>query len=59
MAAAGENRAGDIPVKRGKKSQGAFFEGENGIAAAEFDPISGDDMVDGGSIDTESVDRII
>ena len=59
MTAAGENRAGDVSVKRGEKGQGAFFEGENGIAAAEFDPISRDDMVDGGSIDTETVDRII
>src|ERR1700730_12849855 len=59
MTAAGENRVGDISVKRGEKGQGAFFERQNGIAAAEFDPVSGDDMVDGGSIDTESVDRII
>jgi hypothetical protein len=59
MTAAGENRAGNISVKWGEKGQGAFLEGENGIAAAEFDSISGDDMVDGGIIDTESVDRII
>ena len=52
MTAAGENCTGDISVKWGEKSQGAFFEGKNGIAAAEFDSISGDDMVDGGSIDT-------
>ena len=59
MTAAGENRAGDISVKRGEKGQGTFFEGENGVAAAEFNPVSWNDMVDGGSIDTESVDRII
>jgi hypothetical protein len=59
MTAAGENRACDISVNRGEKGEGTFFEGENGIAAAELDPVSGDDMVDGGSIDTESVDRII
>jgi hypothetical protein len=59
MAAAGENCAVDIPVKGGEKGKGAFFEGEDDIAAAELDPVFGGDAVDGGRIDTESVDRII
>ncbi len=59
MAAPGENCASDIPVKRGEKGKGAFFEGEDCVAAAELDPVFGGDVVDGGRIDTESVNRII
>jgi len=59
MAAAGKNCAGDSPVKRGEKSKGAFFEGEDGIPAAELDPVFGGDVVDSGRINAESANRII
>jgi len=59
MAAAGKDCARDIPFKRGEKGKGAFFEGEDCIAAAELDPVGGSDVIDGGRIDTESVNRII
>lgn len=59
MAAAGENCAGDTPVQRGEKSQGAFFEGEDCIAATELDPVFGGDVVDGGGINAECANRII
>jgi hypothetical protein len=59
MAAAGKDCARDIPVERGEKGEGAFFEGEDCIAAAELDPVFGDEVVNGGRIDTESVNRII
>ena len=59
MAAAGKDCAGNIPVKKGEKGKGAFFEGEDCIAAAELDPVFGGEVVNGGRIDTESVNRII
>jgi hypothetical protein len=59
MAAAGKDCARDIPVKRGEKGKGAFFEGEDCITTAELDPVFGCEVVDGGRIDTESVNRII
>jgi hypothetical protein len=59
MAAAGKDCARDIPVKRREKGKGAFFKGEDGIAATELDPVFGGEVVNGGRIDTESANCII
>ena len=59
MAAAGKDCARDIPIKRREKGKGAFFKGEDGIAATELDPVFGGEVVNGGRIDTESANCII
>ena len=59
MAAAGKDGAGDLPVERGEESERAFLERKDRVTTAELDAMGGSDVVDGGRIDAQSVDRII
>jgi hypothetical protein len=59
VAAARKDEAGDASVHGSEKGQLAYFEGDEHIAAAEFDAIGGNDLICGRGIDAEGVECIV
>ena len=59
VAAARENSSRHLSIERREEGEGSLFQGNEGIATAEFNAIFGNQAIDLRRIDRQRVDRVI
>jgi hypothetical protein len=59
VTAASEDEASHAPVNGSEKSELALFEGYEHVAAPKFDAVRENDLISGGGIKTQGVQRVI
>jgi hypothetical protein len=59
VASAGEDEASDVAVDGRQEGEFAFFEIYLDVAAPEFDAVGGNELVGGGGIKTQGVERVV